>query len=81
MDPGHSCYRGKAHRVYDTSTAAHNTVNVGGMNQNLEFLEAGMLFDEARNCRSFQNQAYITGRNFAEHVSYVSSDAHRCYKP
>ncbi|MGP8314904.1 heparinase II/III family protein [Enterocloster aldenensis] len=81
VDPGHSCYRGNAHRVYDTSTAAHNTLNVGGRDQNLEFLEAGMLFDEARACRSFQNQAYITGRNFAEHVSYVSSDAHRCYKP
>lgn len=81
VDPGHSCYRGEIHRGYDTRTSAHNTLNVGGQNQSLEFLEEGMLHNEARRCRSFQNQAYVTGRNFADHISYIASDAHRCYEP
>ena len=62
-------------------TSSHNTLNLEGQNQSLEFLEAGMLHNEARKCRSFQNQAFVVGKNFAESVSYIASDAHRCYEP
>lgn len=81
VDPGHSCYRGGSHQAYDTMTSSHNTLNLEGQNQSLEFLEAGMLHNEARKCRSFQNQAFVVGKNFAESVSYIASDAHRCYEP
>ncbi len=80
-DPGHSCYRGESHQTYDTSTAAHNTVDIDGENQTLAFLERGMLHDEVHTYRSFHNQAQVVGRNFNPHCSYIASDAKRCYTP
>lgn len=80
-DPGHSCYRGDLHRSYDTSTPAHNTLSFDGGNQSLSFLERGMLHDEAKARTSFDNQAYLVGRNFRDDVAYVASEAGRCYDP
>ena len=80
-DPGHSCYRGQSHKIFDTMTSSHNTLCVGGENQNLSFLEKGMLFDEFKFCRSFNNQALIVGKNFNSKVLFVASDAKRSYKP
>ena len=80
-DPGHSCYRGKSHHEFDTFAKAHNTLSLSGGNQTLAFLERGMLHDEVHDYRSFHNQAQIVGRNFNPHVSYIASDAHRCYEP
>jgi hypothetical protein len=81
VDPGHSCYRGESHRSYDTTTAAHNTLSLNGANQTLSFLEKGMLHDEAKTHTSFDNQAYIVGRNFRKDLSYIASEARRCYDP
>ena len=80
-DPGHSCYRGQSHHEFDTFAKAHNTLTLSGENQTLAFLEKGMLHDEVHDYRSFHNQAQIVGRNFNPHVSYIASDAHRCYEP
>lgn len=80
-DPGHSCYRGESHHQFDTFAKAHNTLSLSGGNQALAFLERGMLHDEVHTYRSFHNQAQIVGRNFNPHVSYIASDAHRCYEP
>ncbi len=80
-DPGHSCYRGKSHHEYDTSTKAHNTLSIDKKDQSLAFLERGMLHDEAKDYRSFHNQAHIVGRNFNSNISYIASEARRCYEP
>lgn len=80
-DPGHSCYRGQSHHEFDTFTKAHNTLCISGENQSLAFLERGMLHDEVHEYRSFRNQAQVVGKNFNPHVSYIASDAHRCYEP
>lgn len=80
-DPGHSCYRGDSHKTYDTSTAAHNTVTLDGGNQALSFLERGMLHDEAKANTSYDNQAVIVGKNFRKEISYIASEARRCYDP
>lgn len=80
-DPGHSCYRGESHKSYDPYTASHNTVNIGGGNQSLAFWEKGMLHDEAKACTSYHNQAQIVGKNFNNHLTYIVSEARRCYSP
>ena len=80
-DPGHSCYRGKAHSLFDTKTASHNTVTLNGEDQFLEFLEKGMEPGERKKSTSFHNRAVITGKAFYPELDYVKSSAARCYKP
>lgn len=80
-DPGHSCYRGKLHDVYDTRTASHNTVSVNGKDQTLNFVEKGMLHDEVRDYTSHNNRAYIAFKDFHNDVSFVKSNAEKCYSP
>ena len=81
VDPGHSCYRGKAHDDYDTRTKSHNTITVDGKDQNLGFVEKGMLHDEVRKYTSYHNRAEIVGHSFQEELTYVASDARRSYEP
>lgn len=79
-DPGHSCYRGKLHKAYDTQTRAHATWTLNGQNQQLEYLEMGMLATEARPYPSYHNAARPHQQLHPE-ISLMASDARRCYAP
>jgi hypothetical protein len=81
IDPGHSCYRGESHAVYDTATKSHNTLTIDGADQSLSFVERGMLHDEAKEFISYNNQAHIVGRNFQDDVLFIASEAKYCYAP
>lgn len=81
VEPGHSCYRGESHHDYDTKTSSHNTVNIDGKDQYLEFVERGMLHDEVKDYTSHHNRAEVVSKAFYDEISFVASEGRRCYKP